>query len=65
MKRERGSSRHLQWDSRRKIRIKTTMVDLVGALNYEVKAGEEVLVPFIVLDMMKRGLLKFVNPPKG
>ena len=48
--------------SKRKIKIKTTMADLLKALNNEVKPGEHALVPFIVVDMMDRGMLKFVNP---
>ena len=64
MKRETGPSPALGWDSKRKITIRTTMVDLIRALNDELKTGEEVLVPFIVLDMMDRGLLKFVDSPK-
>jgi len=41
------------------------MLDLITALNNEIKAGEEILVPFIMLDMMEKGMLKFVGPPKG
>jgi hypothetical protein len=65
MKREEGSPRRLEWNSRRKIKIKTTMLDLVSALNNEIKSGEEVLVPLIVLDMMDKGLLKFISQPRG
>ena len=48
--------------SKRKIKIKTTMADLLKALNSEVRPGEHGLVPFIVVDMMDRGMLKFVSP---
>jgi hypothetical protein len=65
MKREEGFPRRLEWNSRRKIKIKTTMLDLVSALNNEIKSGEEVLVPLIVLDMMDKGLLKFISQPRG
>lgn len=65
MERKRDSSRHLQPNPRRKIRVRTTMLDLLNALNNEINAGEEILVPFIMLDMMERGMLKFVGPPKG
>jgi len=65
MERKRDSSHHLQSNSRRKIRVRTTMLDLITALNNEIKAGEEILVPFIMLDMMEKGMLKFVGPPKG
>jgi hypothetical protein len=65
MERRRDSSHPLQSDSKRKIRVRTTMLDLISALNNEIKAGEEILVPFIMLDMMQKGVLKFVGPPKG
>jgi hypothetical protein len=64
MKKEEGSSRRLEWNARRKIKVKTTMLELVSALNNEIKSGEEVLVPLIVLDMMDKGLLKFISPSK-
>jgi len=64
MKREDGFRRYSHLHSGRKTRVTTTMLDLLRALNSEVKAGEEVLVPFIVVDMMERGLLKFIDRPK-
>jgi hypothetical protein len=41
------------------------MFDLIKAINDEIKAGEEFLVPLIVLDMMQTGLLKFIGPPNA
>jgi hypothetical protein len=63
MNKEGVSPLGLYSNPRRKIKIKTTMGDLLRALNSELRVGEQGLVPFIVVDMMERGLLKFVNPP--
>jgi hypothetical protein len=38
------------------------MYNLISALNEEVEAGETILVPLIVLDMMENGILKFIRP---
>ena len=39
------------------------MYNLISALNEEVEAGEKILVPLIVIDMMEKGLLKFTRNP--
>ena len=65
MKKGRGSSRDPQRIPRPKKRIRTTMFDLIKALTDEIKPGEEVLVPLIVLDMMETGLLKFIGHPNA
>ena len=63
MNRKSGIDLHPQWNSSPRKRIKTTMYNLISALNEEVEAGEKVLVPLIVLDMMEKGLLKFIRHP--
>jgi hypothetical protein len=59
MKRKKDSSHHPQWIPGPKMRMKTTMFGLIRALNDEIKPGEEKLVPLAVMDMIKRGLIKF------
>jgi hypothetical protein len=46
-----------------KVRIRATMFDLIRALQEQMKAEEESLVPLIVIHMIDTGLLKFVNKP--
>ena len=41
------------------------MFDLIKAIDDEIKTGEEVLVPLVVLHMMKTGLLKFIDHPNA
>jgi hypothetical protein len=63
MNRKRGIKPHAQWSPGPRKRIKTTMYNLVSVLDEEVEAGAGVMVPFIVLDMMEKGLLKFIPNP--
>ena len=62
MNRKRDTNLRAQWSPSPRKRIKTTMYNLISALNEEVEAGETILVPLIVLDMMENGLLKFTRP---
>jgi hypothetical protein len=63
MNRKSGIDLRPQLSSSPRKRIKTTMYNLISALNEEVEAGETILVPLIVLDMMEKGLLKFIRHP--
>ena len=65
MERKKGPSFRTHWTVRPKMRIRTTMFDLIKALNEEVKAGEEALVPRIVRHMIDSGLLKFTGYPNA
>jgi len=61
--RKRETNLRVQCSPSPRKRIKTTMYNLISALNEEVEAGETILVPLIVLDMMENGLLKFIRHP--
>ena len=63
MNRKRGTDLPPQWGPCPRKKIRTTMYNLISAINEEVKAGEKILVPLIVLDMMEKGLLKFIRHP--
>ena len=45
-------------------KIKTTLFDLLEAINKEIKAGEEDLVFLVVLHLISTGRLKFTGPSK-
>jgi hypothetical protein len=64
MNRKRGINPHAQWSPGPRKRIKTTMYNLISVLDEEVEAGAEIMVPFIVLDMMEKGLSKFTRNRK-
>ena len=63
MNRKRGIDPHAQWNPGPRKRIRTTMYNLISALNEEVEAGAKVLVPLIVMDMLEKGLVKFTRNP--
>ena len=63
MNRKRRIDLPPQWSPSPIKKIRTTMYNLISALNEEVEAGEKILVPLIVLDMMEKRLLKFIRHP--
>ncbi len=68
MKREEGpvpSVLRLLPRSRKTMKTKTTMFDLIEALNQVVDKDEEKFVSRIVLDMVNSGRLKSVSGPKA
>jgi hypothetical protein len=47
---------------RRTEKIKTTLFDLIDAINDEIKAGEEDMVFLVISDLISTGRLKFTGP---
>jgi hypothetical protein len=61
MKKEKNHIPSFTPNFRKRIKIKTTMFDLIKTLNEVVEKGEEKFIPQIILHMINSNLLKVLR----